>query len=147
MSRIEEIIMKIFGIAFILAILSVQTAEASERIMGEVIDHYAKKVVDVPTTSTVCSEQQVSGDKTADTLMGALIGGIIGNNIKGEENGGAAGAVIGGMIGHNNSDAVGGTRTVCNEVTTYTRTYQEVYTHSIVKFDVDGREYQLKFKK
>lgn len=115
---------------------------------AETVQDFNKTVINrVPYNVEVCTDRSVSGDKTADTLMGALIGGIIGNNIKGEQNGGAAGAVIGGMIGHNNSDAVGGTRRVCNEVTTYTRTYQEVYTHSIVKFDVDGREYQLKFKK
>ena len=139
--------MKIFGIAFILAILSVQTAEASERIMGEVIDHYAKKVVDVPTTSTVCSEQQVSGDKTADTLMGALIGGIIGNNIKGEQNGGAAGAVIGGMIGHNNSKASGGTKTVCQTETRYTEEKRTIYSHSTVTFTHNGKQYTLRFQK
>ena len=51
-----------------------------------------------------------SGDKTADTLKGAILGGVIGNNVGNVDNGGAIGAIIGGMIGHNNSNASGGTK-------------------------------------
>ena len=68
----------------------------------------------------VCYDKQVSGDKTADTLKGAILGGVIGNNVGNVDNGGAIGAIIGGMIGHNNSNASGGTRQVCQTETRYT---------------------------
>ena len=49
-------------------------------------------------------EPNCGGDKTADTLKGAIIGGVIGNNVGDVDNGGAIGAIIGGMLGHNNSN-------------------------------------------
>ena len=58
----------------------------------------------------VCEDKVVGGDRTGDALMGAIIGGIIGNNVtKDLPDGGTAGAIIGGMLGHQNSDANDGT--------------------------------------
>ena len=51
------------------------------------------------------SEQELIQDKKNGwkTFGGALIGGVIGNNVtKNVENGGAAGAIIGGLIGSQN---------------------------------------------
>ena len=86
-------------------------------------------------------------DKTGDAIKGAIIGGILGNNIKGEEGGGAIGAVLGAMAGHANSNATGGTRRVCNVETRYNEEVVTVYSHSIVSFAYEGKEYQLKFQK
>ena len=41
-------------------------------------DHYRSIIKQVPYQVEICREKQVSGDKSADMLTGAIIGGIIG---------------------------------------------------------------------
>lgn len=121
----------------------------STSAMAETVQDFNKTVVNrVPYNVEVCTNRAVSGDKTGDTLKGAIIGGIIGNNVtKNVENGGAVGALLGGIIGHNNSDATGGTRRVCNIQTRYNEEVVEVYSHSVVTFYHNGRQYSLRFQK
>ena len=117
-------------------------------IKAETVTDVTKQVINkTPYQVEVCTDQQVSGDKTADAMIGAIIGGALGNNIKGEENGGAIGAVLGAMAGHANSDATGGTRRVCNVETRYNEEVVTIYSHSIVSFVHEGKQYQLQFKK
>lgn len=111
------------------------------------MDHFKTVINKTPYQVEVCTDRAVSGDRTADAVMGAIIGGALGNNIKGEENGGAIGAVIGGMLGHANSDATGGTKRVCNVETRYNEVEQTVYSHSTVTFMHDGKQYTLRFTK
>ena len=61
-------------------------------------DHYKEVYHKTPHGVEVCYDQRVDGDKTGDTLKGAIIGGIIGNNVGDIENGGALGAIVGGYI-------------------------------------------------
>ena len=111
-------------------------------------DHFKQVIMKKPYTVEVCTDQTVSGDKTSDTLMGALIGGAIGNNVtKNVDNGGAVGALLGGMIAHNNSKNKDGTRRVCSTETRYEEEYKEVYSHSTVTFVHEGRQYILRFNK
>lgn len=126
------------------AIIAAMTTTAN----AETVIDVTKKVINkTPYQVEVCYDQQVSGDKTGDAIKGAIIGGLLGNNIKGEQDGGAIGAVIGGMLGHANSNATGGTRRVCNVETRYNEEVVTVYSHSIVSFAYEGKEYQLKFQK
>ena len=83
------------------------------------MDHFKEVIYKKPYSVEVCSDVSTSGDKTGDAIKGAIIGGLLGNNIKGEEHGGAAGAVIGAMLGHANSNATGGSKTVCKMETRY----------------------------
>ena len=110
-------------------------------------DHYKQVINKTPYQVEVCTDQAVSGDKTADAVMGAIIGGALGNNIKGEEGGGAIGAILGAMAGHANSDATGGTRRVCQVETRYNEVAQTVYSHSTVTFTHDGKQYTVRFQK
>ena len=110
-------------------------------------DHFKNVISKPPYNIEVGTNQQVSGDKTGDALTGAIIGGIIGNNIKGEKDGGAIEALLGGMLGHSNSDAVGGTKRVCNVETRYNEVAQRVYSHSTVIFNYQGKQYTLRFNK
>jgi uncharacterized protein YcfJ len=112
-----------------------------------VTDHYKTVIERDSYNVEVCYNKEVSGDKTGDTLKGAIIGGIIGNNVGNVDNGGAIGAVIGGMLGHNNSDATGGTKRVCQMETRYNDNPKEVYSHSIVSFSYEGKNYTLRFVK
>ena len=111
-------------------------------------DHTKTIIKRVPFNYEVCSEVDVPADKTKDTILGAIIGGAIGQNItKDLPDGATAGAIIGGMIGHNNSTATGGTQTVCQLETRYDEEQVNVYSHSVIKFEHNGRVYTATFKK
>jgi len=103
-----------------LAIAGVIMATTSANADTQVQDHYKNIIYKTPSQVEVCYDRQVSGDKTGDTIMGAIIGGAIGNNVtKNLPDGGTAGAILGGLLGNMNSDASGGTRTVCKTETRY----------------------------
>ena len=51
------------------------------------------------------------------------------------------------MLGHNSSDATGGTKRVCRMETRFNDTPREIYSHSIVSFVYEGRNYNIRFKK
>ena len=113
----------------------------------QVQDHYKNIIYKTPNQVEVCYDRQVSGDKTGDAIKGAIIGGILGNNIKGEKDGGAIGAIIGGMLGHSNSGATGGTKRICQVETRYSEESRRVYSHSTISFIYEGKSYSVNFKK
>ena len=110
-------------------------------------DHYKEVINQKPYHVEVCKNVTTSGDKTGDTLKGAIIGGIIGNNVGDIKNGGALGAVLGGMFGHNNSNAQSGTQRRCNTEIRYNEERQTIYSHSTIRFMTNGKYYTLTFKK
>ena len=113
-----------------------------------ITDHYKKIYTQTnPRQVEVCRNVTTSGDKSGDMVGGAIIGGIIGNNLKGVENGGTIGAVLGAMLGHSNSDAVAGTKRVCRYETRYNEVSKTIYSHSIMKFWYQGKEYKIQFIK
>ena len=126
------------------ALLVVSTGSAMAQTVQ---DHYKLVVNQIPYQVEVCRQVSTSGDKTGDMLKGAIIGGLLGNNIKGEKDGGAIGAVLGGMVGHDNSNATGGTKTQCFVETRYKEESQEVYSHSTVTFTDNGKSYTVPFQK
>ena len=134
--------MKNILITFVLAM-----AIASPAFAETTQDHYKEVYHKTPQQVEVCYDRQVGGDKSGDMLKGAIIGGILGNNVGNIENGGAAGAIIGGILGHNNSTANGGTRTVCKVETRYTEERRTIYSHSTVTFTHNGRQYTVRFQK
>ena len=139
--------MKNFVLATALSI-SMTAPAFAETVSATITDHYKIVISQTPYNVEVCRDVTVSGDKTGDTLKGAIIGGIIGNNVtKNVDNGGAVGAIIGGMIGHNNSNATGGTKRVCSFETRYNETAREVYSHSIIQFEFEGRWHSVSFVK
>ena len=114
----------------------------------QIQDHYKNIIYKTPSNVEVCYDRQVSGDKTGDTIMGAIIGGAIGNNVtKNLPDGGTAGAILGGLLGNMNSNASGGTRTVCKTETRYSEESKTMYSHSTINFEYHGKIYTLKFKK
>ena len=131
----------IVGIATALMFVSSQAVAETTQ------DHFKQVINKTPHQVEVCYDQQMSGDKSGDMLKGAIIGGIIGNNVGDIKNGGTAGAILGGIIGHNNSTATGGTRQVCRVETRYTETPMTVYSHSTVTFTHNGKTYTVRFQK
>ena len=145
MEETKEMKIKLLIVAGISALVA--TSANAESVTGTVQEHYKWVVNQTPYRVEVCRDVSVSGDKTGDTLKGAIIGGIIGNNVGDIKNGGAAGALIGGILGHNNSKATGSTKRVCSVETRYEESREEVYSHSTIRFFLNGREHRLRFKK
>ena len=113
------------------------------------IEHHFLSVIEqTPYSVKVCKKVRVDGDKTGDTLTGAIIGGIIGNNVtKDLPDGGTAGAILGGILGHMNSDAKSEIKEVCNIETRYEEVQKQIYSHSTITFWSGGKRYTLRFKK
>ena len=100
--------MKTLSLGFILLMLASSSALAQNPLLRtEVKDHFKTVIVQTPYKVELCANQQVSGDKTGDTLGGAVIGGLIGKALTGDDNAAGLGALFGGIIGHQNSQATG----------------------------------------
>jgi len=119
----------------------------SSAYANQVQDHYKSIISQTPYNVEVCRDHVTSGDKTGDALTGAIIGGILGNSIKGEKDGGAIGAIIGGMLGHSNSSATGNTKRICRNQTRYKEESRRVYSHSSITFQYEGKTYTVRFQK
>jgi len=146
--EMKEMKTKILISAIAGMVIGCTPAFAFDMVDGEVTDHYKTVINQKPYNVEICRDVQTSGDKSGDMLKGAIIGGIIGNNVtKNVDNGGAVGALLGGIIGHNNSKATGGTKRVCQTETRYEEQSETVYSHSIISFYLDGKEYNVKFYK
>ena len=129
------------GIGFIAFTFIANSVKADTTVQ----DHYKNIIKRTPQVVEVCSERNVSGDKTGDTLLGAIIGGAIGQNItKDLPDGATAGAIIGGILGNQNSTASGN---ICRTETRYTEQSKTVYSHSTITFVYEGKQYSVNFKK
>ena len=144
-----EVMKKFAGIiAGVGAVLLANEAFATQPYNVEVRDHQKTVIKRTPQVVEVCSERKVSGDKTADTILGAIIGGAIGQNItKDLPDGATAGAIIGGLLGNQNSTANDGTKLVCNKMTRYNESMETIYSHSTITFNYHGKTYTVRFQK
>ena len=135
--------------AFFLALMNlVKEARATQPYNVNVQDYTKTVIKRTPQVVEVCSERRVSGDKTADTILGAIIGGAIGQNItKDLPDGATAGAIIGGILGNQNSTANDGTKLVCNKTTRYKESMETIYSHSTITFNYYGKTYTVRFQK
>ena len=104
-------------------------------------DHYKNIIIKKPYSVQVCTQGNGKSDLT-NLLEGAIIGGAIGNNIPGENGGGAMGAIIGGLLNSENNKGQ-----QCRTETRYDEEYQSGYSHSTVTFYYNGRQYTLRFNK
>ena len=104
-------------------------------------DHYKNIIIKKPYSVQVCTQGNGKSD-LSNLLEGAIIGGAIGNNIPGEDGGGAMGAIIGGLLNSENNKGQ-----QCRTETRYDEEYESVYSHSTVTFYYNGRQYTLRFNK
>ena len=119
-------------------------------------DHYKIVLEQTPYSVEVCRDVQVpvQGKKEMDTggaIVGGIIGGVIGNQFgkgSGKDAMTGIGAMTGAIIG-GQKEGVTGYRTErqCSIETRYKETQREVYSHSTVRFNFEGRRYELKFNK
>tara|TARA_B100001057_G_C22744264_1_gene909106 strand:+ start:277 stop:723 length:447 start_codon:yes stop_codon:yes gene_type:complete len=144
----------LIGIAIAIAFVVVFYTQArADSVNAHIQDHYKSVVQQTPQNQQVCSEVYVPNRNTAgpdSMLSGAIIGGIIGNNVtKNLPDGGTAGAIIGGLLGLQNEQNAGGSyQTRCSTRTTYTESQKTVYSHSTITFtDSNGTRRTLKFYK
>jgi len=144
----------LIGIAIAIAFVVVFYTQArADSVNAHIQDHYKSVVQQTPHNQQVCSEVYVPNRNTAgpdSMLSGAIIGGIIGNNVtKNLPDGGTAGAIIGGLLGLQNEQNAGGSyQTRCSTRTTYTESQKTVYSHSTITFtDSNGTRRTLKFYK
>jgi uncharacterized protein YcfJ len=139
-------------VAAILIAVFFQQARA-DSVNAHIQDHYKSIVQQVPHNQQVCSEVYVPNRNTVgpdNMLSGAIIGGIIGNNVtKNLPDGGTAGAIIGGFLGLQNEQNAGGTyQTRCTTRTSYSESQKNVYSHSTITFtDNTGTRRTVKFYK
>ena len=139
-----------YGIMFAYVALSimviVKEPKATPPHNVQIEDHTKTVIKRTPYNVEICSE--VQRDKTNDTILGAIIGGAIGQNItKDLPDGATAGAIIGGILGNQNSTASNGTKLVCNKITRYKESMETIYSHSTITFNYEGRTYSVRFQK
>ena len=136
--------MKTLIAASLLALTTTASAAADFKVTGTVtnvvgpMQSFETEMV----TETVCTEQTIrNSSKTQDTIGGAIIGGVLGKVITGNDDGAAAGAIIGGVIGNDKSKPTYRVETVCNDVKRMVR--KQYY---IVGYDWNGFEGEFQTK-
>ena len=102
------------------------------------------QIVDVPVYGNNNSGGTLGLNNHFD-IGGAIIGGVIGNNVtKNLDHGGAAGAIIGGLLGNqirrNNSQQIVGYRQEQRCNTNYSTQTQQQYSHSDIVVEVNGMQ-------
>lgn len=138
---------KALSVALVLTAANV-TAYADTSPYINIQDHTKTVIKRVPFNYEVCSEVDVPADKTKDTILGAIIGGAIGQNItKDLPDGATAGAIIGGILGNQNSKNVGGKQMRCTKHTRYEESIERPYSHSTITFSYQGKIYKVRFQK
>tara|TARA_B100000123_G_C25725280_1_gene426647 strand:- start:709 stop:1170 length:462 start_codon:yes stop_codon:yes gene_type:complete len=123
-------------------IFSATASAQNVTITGDVQHHYKIVIDRQPYNVEICQKGNQSGASAGDLLSGAIIGGAIGNNIKGEENGGAIGALLGTIFANEKAK-----QDKCFVETRYDETRREVYDYSTFTFQFEGKTYTTKFIK
>lgn len=138
------------------AVIMAPTLVTAEAIRGEVTDHYVNRTVSQPYTTQECQNVRVpvygqSNSDAADALIGALIGGAIGNQF-GAGSGKDAMTILGAIAG---ADSTRGSRQIvgyreerqCTDVVNYTSETVRSYSHSTITFKSNGQTYTFDFVK
>jgi len=148
----------------LLAMVTATAAVAKERISDVVVfDHNKTVIQSTPVKSRECYNVEVpiyetvtrNGNAAGGALLGMLIGGAIGKGVTGKDDGAAAGAIMGGLIGADKGSQPKTEQRItgykqerkCEDVMIYQDTEVEVYSHSTIRFYIDGKRYVVDFVK
>lgn len=119
----------------------ISLATCSPAFAEVVQDHFKTVVVQNPYTVEICTNGN-NKSEVQNFLEGAIVGGAIGNNIPGEENGGALGAFLGGVLNTERNKSP-----QCRTETRYEKEQRTIYSHSTITFTFEGKTYTLRFTK
>ena len=138
------------------AILAATTASA-EVSKVKVYDHTKVVTQSVPVSETRCQDvkvpiyQQGGNASGGDVLLGAILGGLIGGTASGKDSGAAIGALGGAIVANESAKGPKVTgyeiQRQCSDVTVYQNSNVEVYSHSTIRFFIDGKRYVLPFQR
>ena len=142
-----------------MGIATAAAADTVDRI--KVYDHTTTIVTQIPTSETRCNvikvpiyeDVQKNGNAAEGALAGMIIGGILGKGLTGKDDGAAAGAIMGGLIGADKGAQPKTERRVvgyqnqerCEDVVIYIDQKEERYSHSTIRFYLNGKRYVLEF--
>jgi uncharacterized protein YcfJ len=133
-------------IAGIMVIFITTSAMAGQVERPNVYHHYKTVISQVPYNVEVCTQGHVGGASSADVIVGAVIGGAIGNQI-GKGKGNDAATILGAILGADiaNKNKPGHSGTVCSTQVRYNESTIEVYSHSTITFMIDGKGYSVDY--
>lgn len=151
-------IMKHLLITASLLVATATPALANKTAISEarIEDHYKTVINQIPYTVEVCRDVQIpiTGKKEFDpngAIIGGIIGGVVGNQFgkgDGKEAMTGIGAMTGAIIGgQKDSKPDYRIENRCHLETRHKEKSETVYSHSTVRFTVDGQRYELKFQK
>ena len=145
---------------FVMGAATAAVADTVDRV--KVYDHTTTVVTQIPITETRCRWEQVpiyedtvvqGGGAAEGALAGMIIGGILGKGVTGKDDGAAAGAVIGGLIGADKGAKPKTKRVIvdykdekrCEDQIVYVDQKEERYSHSTIRFYLNGKRYVVEF--
>lgn len=144
--------------SFLSSIAFAQNTYTAQGTVVEVTPVYQNITKQIPTQT--CNTVQVpvygnGGQQGSQVfgldLEGAIIGGVLGNNVtKNVENGGTIGALIGGMMGSQrkqNNQQIVGYREEQRCGTTYSTQSEQVVTHKNIVVDAGGYKVQAQTRR
>lgn len=129
-------------------------AVANQSVTNVRVFHHTVDVVhDVTTQQYVCETISVpvytEGEANpGDFLVGAIIGGLLGGTVTDSDKGAAVGAFTGGVIAaEKGKKKIAGYREqeVCNTENVTTQQLMPTYSHSTIRFHLDGKRYVVRF--
>ena len=142
--------------------LAVSTPAIADAVKAEVTDHFQETTRQIPVTERVCNTVEVpiygqtqGQASTGDVLAGAIIGGVLGNQVGGGSGKDAA-TVLGAIVGADVANKRGSSQQVitgyrqehrCKNITTYTLKTENVYSHSSITWYENGRRMTLEFQR
>ena len=148
-------IFKQLGAIFVASVISTATLASNPySVRAIVLDHYKSVVKQVPYDVEVCKQvrQGTSDGSATNEIIGAIFGGAIGNQF-GEGDGKdamtLAGIFLGASLAHDDELAQGPgvITTKCYIETRYEESVRKVYSHSTLKFRINGKKYSVDFMK
>ena len=138
--------MKNLILASIMSVTASVATAADFKVTGTVTGVYpVSGFKNVTVDNVQCYQKEVTtGSVGSDALGGAIVGGIIGKIITGDDSGAAAGAIMGGVIGADKSRPQTQIQEVCTNVPRTTRI--ETILHYVVSYTWNGFEGEFQTK-
>ena len=147
----------IIATAILLANSAIAGTVQLDAVVIKVVPQYSEVQVTTPIRTCKIVDVPIYGNtgkaQTGEVLGGAIIGGILGNQVGGGKGKDAA-TILGAILGADFANKKGGTKTivgykrttVCEDNPTFVTEVKKVYEYSIIRFaDDNNRQYDIKF--